>query len=56
VLRFEKVMVMSTVVFDAKLMSAASGSAAGQVSLTGRSESEIVRLAQAGDAAAFEHI
>jgi len=49
-------MVMSTVVFDAKLISAPSGSAAGQISLTGRSESEIVRLAQAGDAAAFEHI
>jgi RNA polymerase sigma-70 factor, ECF subfamily len=47
---------MSTVAFDAKLISAASGSAVGQTPLTGCSEREVIRLAQEGNAAAFEHI
>lgn len=47
---------MSTVAFDAKLISAASGSAVGQTPLTDCSEREIIRLAQEGNATAFEHI
>jgi RNA polymerase sigma-70 factor (ECF subfamily) len=47
---------MSTVAFDAKLISAASVSAVEQMPLTDCSESEVIRLAQEGNAAAFEHI
>jgi RNA polymerase sigma-70 factor (ECF subfamily) len=47
---------MSTIAFDAKLISAASGSAVGQMPLTDCSENEVIRLAQEGNAAAFEHI